>query len=349
MDMRMQQKCSSRVDNSPSRLACRSCLPFRISSSICRVRATLSSSRTSLRLAIRARNWSTDSDPSLLPLMLAKVVVVSKSRSTSSVQTAIDGKREDSRSSSTNVGSEMAQAATQLYSAMCEDSLLSLLTKRWWIRRAQRADGHGDVDVGFSGYFDKKFNRLTVVVKALRRNQSPTLVYFTHCGHSEHDISTIAEPAVLWRKSAFLHRPSLQDVYLQAYAATARSPIWQQKEQHTDHAKGVISRPEIPFRSQASNSSLSTSCFKSCRSTCFGDEAECYPAQYRNRRSLASCTTHSSPFSRFCPVIALHLTMIHLCVVILSSSSLCLTSFSPIQPGISVLLRNTNRLAPERR
>lgn len=59
--------------NSPRRLACLSCLPLRISSSIWRVRATSSSSRPSFRFAIRARNWSTDSEPSLLALMVKYV------------------------------------------------------------------------------------------------------------------------------------------------------------------------------------------------------------------------------------------------------------------------------------
>lgn len=157
MDMRMQQEYIGRVDSSPSRLACRSCLPFKISSSICRVRATLSSSRTSFRLAIRARNWSTDSEPSLLALMLAELVGLAGSLSTDLVQTAIDRKREDSRNGSTNNGSEIA--AIQLHGAVWEGSLLLMVTKRWWVRSTQRADG----DVGFQGYFDKKFTPLRVI------------------------------------------------------------------------------------------------------------------------------------------------------------------------------------------
>lgn len=45
--------------------------------------------------------------------------------------------------------------------------------------------------------------------------------------------------------------------------------------------------------------------------------------QYRNRRLFASCTTHCSPSCRFSPVIALHVMMVHLCVLIESKPSPC--------------------------
>jgi len=69
--------------------------------------------------------------------------------------------------------------------------------------------------------------------------------------------------------------------------------------------------------------------------------------QYKKNRSRASCTTQAKPFVRFSPVMALHLTIIHLCVVMLSSSSFCRTSSSPIHPGTSVLFKKTRRLAPD--
>lgn len=69
--------------------------------------------------------------------------------------------------------------------------------------------------------------------------------------------------------------------------------------------------------------------------------------QYRNSRSRASCTTQARPLVRFSPVIALHLMIIHLCVDMLSRSSFCRTSSSPIHPGTSVLFKKTRRLAPD--
>lgn len=53
-----------------SLLACRSCLPFRNSSSMRRVASFLPCGVP----AILARNWSTDSDPSLLALMVVMVI-----------------------------------------------------------------------------------------------------------------------------------------------------------------------------------------------------------------------------------------------------------------------------------
>jgi len=53
-----------------SLLACRSCLPFRNSSSMRRA----ASSFPCGVLAILARNWSTDSDPSLLALMVQMMI-----------------------------------------------------------------------------------------------------------------------------------------------------------------------------------------------------------------------------------------------------------------------------------
>lgn len=71
------------------------------------------------------------------------------------------------------------------------------------------------------------------------------------------------------------------------------------------------------------------------------------PRQYKNNLSRASCTTHANPFVRLSPVMALHRTMTHLCVEMLSSSSFCRTSSSPMHPGTSVLFKNTSRLAPD--
>lgn len=165
--------CAGRVNYSPSRLACRSCLPFRISSSICLVRATLSSSRTSLRLAIRARNWSTDSEPSLLALILAVVIVLAEMRSTGLDQIAIGGKREDSRSTSTNDGSE--KTAIQLQSAVWEGSLLLMVTKKVWILVQMWAS---------RAVLIRSLNRLAVVVKALRRRPISNPCLLLYYGHS---------------------------------------------------------------------------------------------------------------------------------------------------------------------
>ncbi|KAF3929569.1 hypothetical protein ABW19_dt0206652 [Dactylella cylindrospora] len=41
-------------------------------------------------------------------------------------------------------------------------------------------------------------------------------------------------------------------------------------------------------------------------------------SQYRNNLSLASVTTQSNPSVRFSPVMALHLNIVHLCVLISS-------------------------------
>jgi hypothetical protein len=51
--------------------------------------------------------------------------------------------------------------------------------------------------------------------------------------------------------------------------------------------------------------------------------------QYRNRRALASCTTHSSPSCRFMPVMALHVMMCHLCVLIASRRRPCCRYYWP--------------------
>ena len=59
----------------PALLACRSFLACIISSSVLRLRSASWPSFFSLRLAILARNWSTDSAPSLLALMSDFVVL----------------------------------------------------------------------------------------------------------------------------------------------------------------------------------------------------------------------------------------------------------------------------------
>ena len=84
--------------------------------------------------------------------------------------------------------------------------------------------------------------------------------------------------------------------------------------------------------------------------------------QYKKSLSRASWTTHSNPCSMFAPVIALHRTMVHLCVLIASKSSsyrsLALSnqhssatdtiriSSSVMQLPMSVLFEKTNKLAP---
>lgn len=45
--------------------------------------------------------------------------------------------------------------------------------------------------------------------------------------------------------------------------------------------------------------------------------------QYKKSRALASCTTHSRPSCSFMPVMALHVMMVHRCVLIASSRSPC--------------------------
>jgi hypothetical protein len=182
------------VGNSPSRLACRSCLPLRIWSSIWRVRATLSSSCTSLRLAIRARNWSTDSEPSLVALILVGVVAELRRWSTGLVQTAIDGKRGDSRSTSTNDGSE--GPATQLHSAVQKELLLLLM-----VTDKKMVDTQYSVRVWMWMWA----HRAVLISSstgsccdgvAEETNLQSLLLRF-HCGHSEHNISTSSDSFVL--------------------------------------------------------------------------------------------------------------------------------------------------------
>ena len=60
--------------NIPALLACRSFLACIISSSVLRLRSSSWLSFFSLKLAILARNWSTDSAPSLLALISGFVV-----------------------------------------------------------------------------------------------------------------------------------------------------------------------------------------------------------------------------------------------------------------------------------
>ena len=56
--------------DSPALRACRSFRPCRISSSTLRIRSSSSLSRRSFKLAIRARNWSTDSASSAAVLIM---------------------------------------------------------------------------------------------------------------------------------------------------------------------------------------------------------------------------------------------------------------------------------------
>ena len=65
---------SQAMVNIPALLACRSFLACSISSSVLRLRSASWLSFFSLRLAILARNWSTDSAPSLLALISDFVV-----------------------------------------------------------------------------------------------------------------------------------------------------------------------------------------------------------------------------------------------------------------------------------